>query len=130
MSWVPSCRTCATAMPAAEPNYVDVDANLDFLCGDCVDATDEFLCDICCRVAETTYDGDDLLDDYAPLQVWPWPPDYQVCLACVWPLQPSEWKFRYRLTAEAAEIAAALAGEWAEDFDALAAAATALAGAV
>lgn len=131
MTFVPSCHCCPTALPTdAAPNFVTVDGDLLTICGECWDAdTDALVCDVCDRLAETVYDVSDVEDGCAPLAFWPW--DWEmVCPACLWPLHAAEWVTRYDLPADAAEVAAALAGEWADDLDALADAARLLAGGV
>jgi hypothetical protein len=111
-------------------NFVKVDGDLVAICGECWDDADGFVCDCCDRLAETTYDHDDYADGCAPVAVWEWG-KMSVCFACLWPLVPAEWVTRHGLSADAAEIAAALAGgEWADSIDELADAARLLAGGV
>lgn len=132
MTFVPSCHYCPTALPAdAVPNFVTVDGDLLTICGECWDAdTDALVCGECDRLAESTYNGYDFADGCAPLAFWLWHTDDEVCPACLWPLHAAEWVTRHGLPADAAEVAAALAGEWADDLDALADAARLLAGGV
>lgn len=132
MTFVPSCYCCPTALAAdAAPNFVKTDGDLLTICGKCWDKIDGYVCDVCDRLAETTYTVEDVDDRCAPVTVWPFADAFRsVCPACLWPLHAAEWVTRHGLTPDAAEVAAALAGEWADDLDALADAARLLAGGV
>lgn len=87
MSYIPSCDHCDTAMPQCDdPNYVSVDGDLEMLCGDCLQEEQEdcSMCDLCERVAGTTYSIEDFLESTLPVRrsAWAWG-NAQICARCV-----------------------------------------------